>query len=342
MLDDLKAIHNRDSADALGIVSKQGQQLILTMSGGLPAKIQVDNIVYAGMGGSALAALLVPGWPGLNTPFELVRDYDIPAYVGASTLFIAASYSGNTEETLNAVAQAQARGAQIAIIAGGGQLQALAEAERYPLLTLPKTAQPRYGTLANVRAVLILLAQAGLIVDASTELAAAANFLASSVKPWVPEIATAHNPAKQLAQELMGKSIVLYSGPKLYPAAYKWKISCNENAKHLAWVGQYPEFNHNEFIGWSGQPVSKPYAVIDIQSNLEHAQVQKRFALSQRLLSGKRPQPFVVVPLGDTLLQQVLWTMAYGDFVSIYLALLNGVDPAPVALVEKFKQELAL
>jgi len=139
---------------------------------------------------------------------------------------------------------------------------------------------------------------------------------------------------------VVGKSAVIYGGPKMFPAAYKWKISFNENAKHIAWVNQIPEFNHNEFIGWSKQPVDKPYAVIDLRSNLEHERVQKRFEVTARLLSGMRPEPHVVQAEGETLLEQLLWMAVYGDFVTLYLAILHGLDPAPVDLVEKFKTEM--
>jgi glucose/mannose-6-phosphate isomerase len=114
----------------------------------------------------------------------------------------------------------------------------------------------------------------------------------------------------------------------------------NENAKNLAWTNQYPEFNHNEFIGWSSHPVEKPYAVVDLRSSFEHPRIQKRFELSDRLLSGRRPAAHVVEAKGETLIEQLLWTINFGDFVTIYLALLNGVNPSPVELVERFKKEL--
>lgn len=343
MLDDLSYIHERDQQDALGIVEKQWQQLEADFE--LPESVQftdIDHIVYAGMGGSALAALIAQSWPAQKIPFTIVRGYDLPAYIGPRTLVICASYSGNTEETLEALSQAQDHQTQIAIIAGGGKLQDAATQNGYPLLTLPKTAQPRYAVLANFKALLTLLARAGAI-DGDTafaELKSATVFLQEQTALWRADVVTGQNPAKQLAQELLGKSIVVYSGPKLYPAAYKWKISFNENAKQVAWVNQLPEFNHNEFIGWSKQPVDKPYAVIDLRSSLEHPRVQKRFEVSARLLSGMRPEPHVVTAQGNTLIEQLLWTSAFGDFVTIYTALLNDLNPAPVELVEKFKKEM--
>ena len=341
MLDDLKYIHQRDGQDALGIAERQAGQLEHKFELG---KIEGEflNIVFAGMGGSALPALLSRSWPGYNVPFEVCRQYNIPAYVGEKTLFIAASYSGNTEETLSALAEAEQKGAKIAIFAGGGKLEEIAGQKGYPFIKIPAAEQPRYAVFYMWVALLKIIEAAGLLKeqDAAGQLAKAARFLRESVKDWTAVVPTDKNPAKQLALELAGKSGVVYAGLLLGPAAYKWKISFNENAKNVAWWDEYPEFNHNEFIGWSSHPIQKPYAVVDLRSNLEHPRVQKRFELSDRLLSGMRPAANVVQVQGEILLEQLVWAVAYGDFVTIYLALCNNVNPAPVDLVEKFKKEL--
>lgn len=343
MLDDLKYIHDKDAADALGIAAKQPDQLLhdFAVSDWAPRK-RYDNIVYAGMGGSALAALLSTAWPGYNVPFEICRNYDIPAYVNDKTLFIAGSYSGNTEETLSALAAAERAGADIVVIAAGGELQHIAEQKKYHFVQLPPAAQPRYAVFYNLKAIVQLLSHAGMFIDATTEqeLVTTAGFLRNAIRTLLPEVPTTQNPAKQLAHELIGKSVVVYAGPFLAPAAYKWKISINENAKNVAWMGVYPEFNHNEFIGWSSHPTHKPYAVIDLLSSFEHPRIQKRFELSGKLLSGKRPEAHSVPAQGSTHLEQLLWTVLMGDFTSLYLGLLNGLNPAPVELVEKFKKQL--
>ena len=339
MLDDLTYIHGRDASDALGLVEKQAEQLSYEFEV-FQDQVAADAIVYAGMGSSALAALVASVWPGANKPLEIVRGYDIPAYVSEKTFFIAASYSGNTEETLSALEQAEACGATVAVITGGGRLAEIARAKNYALALLPAISQPRYALLANIKALLTLLDQAGLLNNANweVELATAAEFLKIAVRAWLPTVPSSSNYAKQLALDVIGKSVVIYAGPKLAPAAYKWKIGFNENAKQVAWTNQLPEFNHNEFTGWTQQPVAKPYAVIDLRSNQEHPRIAKRFEISERLLSGKRPAPLVVTATGETLLEQLLWTMALGDFVTIYTGLASGLDPTPVALAEKFKK----
>jgi len=345
MLDDLKYIHQRDGQDALGIAERQYKQLEHTFEvtgDRLQVTDGIENIVFGGMGGSALAGLISVSWPGHKIPFEVCRQYHIPAYVSEKTLFIASSYSGNTEEALSALAVAEAAEAKIVIIAGGGKLQEIAEAKKYPYLAIPKVEQPRYAVLYNLKALITVLEVAGLVKEeqASKTMAQAAGFLKEKVAAWIATVPAKDNPAKKLAEELAGKSVVIYAGPLLAPAAYKWKINFNENAKNVAWWNQLPEFNHNEMIGWSSHPIQKPYAVVDLRSNLEHPRVQKRFEVTEKLLSGRRPAPNIVQIEGETLLEQLLWTIAFGDFVSIYLALLNNINPAPVELVEKFKLEL--
>lgn len=340
MLDDLKIIHERDKEDALGVAAKQCDYFSREFGATFVPSGDVKNIVLAGMGGSALPGVVLGAWPQLTVPFEIVRGYDIPAYVGPETLVISSSYSGNTEETLEALAQAEARGAQIAVIAAGGKLAEIARSKNYPLFEIPGGIQPRMATFYFVNAFMAILQPLGVTVEDVSELKAVGEWLKQYVDGWGPTVPTSQNYAKQIALELMGKTPIIYSGPKLFSAANKWKIASNENAKNTAWCNYYPEFNHNEFIGWSSHPVDKPFAVVEIRSNLEHPRVQKRFEVSERLLSGLRPAPLVVEPIGETLLRQLVWATALGDFVTIYLGLLNGIDPTPVGLVEKLKVEL--
>jgi glucose/mannose-6-phosphate isomerase len=339
MLDDLQKIHTGDPQDALGIAARQWQQLEEEFE--LTAEPRVfKNVVLAGMGGSALSALISRSWPGVDVPYEICRAYDIPSYVGPDTLFIASSYSGNTEETVSALAQAIPTGATIAVIASGGKLEEMAAEHGYPFLKLPGGFQPRHVVFASLKALLVIFDGYGLTQGKADELAAQSSNVQEYIKRWVADQPTSQNVAKQIALECMGKSVVMYAGTKLSPVAYKWKISFNENAKHIAWWDEFSEFNHNEFLGWTEQPEQKPYTVIDLRSNLEHPQIQKRFEITARLLSGKRPEPIIVNAEGENLLEQLLTTVALGDFVSIYTAILSNVNPTPVALIEKLKKEL--
>ena len=341
MLDDLKFIHEKDVNDALGVAEKQWQQLQHQYDVSFAPSGEIRNVVHSGMGGSSWWSMFVLSWPGVSLPFEISRNYEIPRYVDEHTLFIACSYSGNTEETLAALDAAKAKKAQIVVIASGGKLADRAQQEELPLYLVPTGVQPRMSSFFMMAALVQLLEPLGLVAKGSMdEMRQAGEWLRPLAQQFVATVPTTKNRAKQLAQECIGKSPVIYAGPKLFPAANKWKICMNENAKNVAWCNQFPEFNHNEFIGWSSHPVDKPYTIIELRSNLEHPRTQKRFEVTNRLLSGRWPQPEVVEVEGETLVQQLLWTATLGDFTSIYLALLNGVNPTPVDLVEELKKEL--
>jgi glucose/mannose-6-phosphate isomerase len=345
MLDDTNILKQRDPSGALAVASMQYNQA------NFKADIQnsgnhqpVYNIVVAGMGGSALAAVLVKSWLKLDLPepIEIVRTYDLPKYVDKDTLVIASSYSGNTEETLNCLEQAKTKGAQIAIIASGGKLIEQANSDQITHVQLPGNLQPRMAVIYNLCALVSLLADFGVVSDNKIdEIANVSEWLRSETSKWVGDIPTSENYAKQLALQAVGKTAIFYGGTLTAPVAYKWKISWNENAKNVAFWNELPEFNHNEFIGWASHPVEKPFAVFDIVSSLEHPRILKRFEITDRLLSGVRPKSTVINLAGDSAIQQLLWGSILADFASIYLAILNGVDPTPVNLIEKLKQELA-
>lgn len=346
MLDDLKYIHERDAQDALGIAEKQWQQYQHDFNFQWQPPKEIHSVVVAGMGGSGLAALAAKSWPGLSVPFEIIHDYELPESIDEHTLLVCSSYSGNTEETLAVLQHALDEDypddlrPMVVLVASGGRLAEIATEKQLAFVQLPSGFQPRMTFGYQLRALCAIFEQAHLVSGAANQLNEAAGRLQTAIADWLPTVPTKDNLAKQLALECMGKSAVIYAGPKLFPAAYKWKISFNENAKNVAWCNQLPEFNHNEFIGWTSHPTDKPYTVIDLRSTLEHPQVQKRFEVTERLLSGKRPVAQVVQAQGETLLEQLLWTVTLGDFVSLYLALLNGLNPTPVDLIEKFKKAL--
>lgn len=343
ILDDANVIRQRDPQGALGFAAGQPEQLKHDF--GIASKKPFDrpiyNIVFAGMGGSSLVAEFARTWPTLSEPFEVVKGYNLPDYVDHDTLVIVASASGNTEETLEALTHAEEKGAQIAVIAHGGKLAERAKAANYPLAQLPQVPQPRYGVFFDYRALVEILVAAGVAKPESiAELEALVEPLEQAVRNWLPSVPDEQNDAKQIADQMVGKTPIIYGGPLTYPAAYKWKIDINENAKNTAWCNALPEFNHNEFIGWSSHPVEKPFAVVDLISSFEHPRILKRFELIDRMLSGMRPKAINVHLEGDSVVEQLLYAVLLGDFATLYLALLNGVNPVPVDLVEKFKKEL--
>jgi len=346
MLDDINVLRQRDPNGALEIASLQYKQASFNV------ELQnvendnrpINNVVVAGMGGSALAALLVKSWlkSEMSLPIEVVRSYDLPMYVDSNTLVIVSSYSGNTEESISCLEQAESKGAQVAIIASGGRLIGHADQNQTTFALLPADMQPRMAVIYNLCALVVLLANFKVISNGKiNEIASLTEWLRIQSSKWASDVDTNNNYAKQLALQAVGKTAVFYGGTLTAPVAYKWKISWNENAKNVAFWNEYPECNHNEFIGWTSHPVEKPFAIFDIVSSFEHPRILKRFEISDRLLSGQRPKSTIINLEGQSVIEQLLWGSILADYVSIYLAILNNVNPMPVLLIEKLKQELA-
>lgn len=342
MLDQADYIQRYDQHDILGVIAGQPNQLRQDYKINGIAKLKgATSIVVAGMGGSALAAEFINHWLSdrLSVPLVIVRGYDLPAFVGRDTLVVASSYSGNTEETVSCLHQAEKIGAKLVVMSDGGTLLAEAASDHLPELEVPGGLQPRLAVLYGVKALAQLLEELGLASGLSDELEAAAKWVEGEISSWGAKTPVAENPAKQLAEALFGHPIVVYGGPTLALPAMKWKIDANENAKNLAFYNYLPEFNHNEFLGWN-HPERAGLRVVELQSSLDHPQIKKRFEVSNRLLSGKMPAPIIVEAEGKTRLEQMIWTILLGDFTMAYLALLNQVDPTPVPMIEKLKREL--
>lgn len=343
MLDDKNVRRQRDPKDMLRLVASEYEQLTAEMntirqdeSGFVP-----HNVVIAALGGSAIAAEMARDWLQLSVPVEITSGYEVPAYVNENTLVIAVSYSGGTEETLSAVSNARLKNAEIAVVSAGGRIMEIAEEQNYTSVVLPGDMQPRMGVLYNLRAIAKVCEVYGLAENALAEMAANAEWLQQEMTAWHPDVAEEENYAKQLALHSVGKTTVVYGGA-LAAAAHKWKVAVNENAKNTAFYNVLPEFCHNEFSGWVSHPVDKPFAVFDVVSSFDHPQVKKRFEVADRLLSGKRPKAKVVEAKGDNLLAQLMWVSVLSDYMSVYLAILNGADPTALDLVDKMKKELAL
>lgn len=346
MLDDQKLLKQRDSADDLGFALATASdtvwqpQLVRTDHDGR----EIKHVVVAGMGGSTLAADVLKDIlkSSFHLPIEVVKGYDLPGFVNSDSLVIVSSQSGNTEETLACYDQAKQRGSQVAVLSTGGELLRRAEADDVLSALIPTGGQPRMAMIKHLRSLLAILEHFDLIDDSlNTQIASSHQLLTEAAKTWRKDSPVHANYAKQLALMAVGKTPVIFGGEYSGSLAYKWKISFNENAKNTAFCNQYPEYNHNEFIGWSSHPIEKPFAIFDLVSDLERPRIRERMELSDRLLSGRRPKSHPIYLQGDTLVAQILWGCILADATAIYVAVLNNVAPSAVDLIERFKRDLS-
>ena len=308
------------------------------------------NIVLAGMGGSAVGGdFLVRLCEGRSAaPFVVCRDYQIPAFVGPDTLLIASSHSGNTEETLAAAAAALRRRARILCITTGGKLEAFARrhrARKAALLRIPETEPPMPPRAALGYSLIPLayaLESAGAFPGADREVQETIPLLERLQDQVGPNALTRRNRAKQMAKDLLDKiPWVQGTAGIMSAAAYRWRCQFNENSKMLACSSEYPELNHNEVVGWElAEKLAGRIEVIMLRRPDDHWRTRARVDITKRKLIGPKAAVHLIEAKGRSLLAQLMWTVYLGDFVSLYLAFLNGVDPASIDSINALKGAL--
>lgn len=306
--------------------------------------VGIENVLFVGMGGSALAGSLARNWLSSRSqvPIEVVRGDKLPGYTSNRTLAIISSYSGDTAETLGALEQAFKLNAQIIGVGRGGKLARLCRESNLTFLKLPQVSQPRLAVFACLRALACVLDDMNLVnaTDLRRELQDAADYLDTAKLSWGSD-ATQDNLAKRVATSLQNKPVIIYTSPLLESAGYKWKIDINENAKQMAFSNTFTELNHNEMQGWVEQ-TSAEFANILLHTDYDSTAIKARISITEKLLKKFGYEPIHLEARGSNHIQQLLYIILLGDFVSAYLAILNGVDPTPVELVQEFKKKLEL
>jgi glucose/mannose-6-phosphate isomerase len=302
-----------------------------------------DGIAICGMGGSAIGADVIRvALPDVKVPYEAVRCYEPPSWVTARTLLIAVSYSGGTEETLACVGAARAIGARPVCITSGGSLAAQAAERGWLRVPLPVGLQPRAAVGYLTTAIAAVLARAGLAPHMDEQIDEASGLLrelAGELGPAVPE---PHNAAKVLARRLLGRMAVVYGYGVTVPAARRWKTQLNENAKMPAVFSELPELDHNEIVGWGADPgLLQRLHVVALDDPLGDQRVRRRVAPTLSHARERASGVDVVHARGTSPLARCLSAAYVGDWVSLYVALLSGIDPTPVAAIERLKQTLA-
>jgi glucose/mannose-6-phosphate isomerase len=348
-LDDVKVLATVDPGGMLGHIAGMPDQLrdawSLTRELSLSEKHERANaIAVLGMGGSAIGGDLVAGiWSDrLLAPLTVLRGYDLPAWVGTSTLVVASSNSGNTEETLSAVGAALQRGSPIVAVTTGGALTTAAKRASMPLVSFPSIGMPRASVGYSVGLLAGLLERAGMLPLDAAEIEAGAAAAAAAVAEYRPEVPTEANRAKQLAWLLLDRLPVIEASGFLAPVARRWKTQLNENGKSMAAWEELPEATHNTVVGYPQPATVRDHLfVIFLASSLDHPRNRIRAALSKAALQDELiSNDQVLLPDGSRL-AQAMRAIVLGDYVSVYLAALYGIDPTPIDVLVRIKEALA-
>jgi glucose/mannose-6-phosphate isomerase len=300
-----------------------------------------NSLVVCGMGGSAIGADLAAAVIGdsATRPIVTNRSYDLPSWVGEGDAVVLSSYSGSTEETLSCFEQARNSGAKLYVISSGGPISETAHAEGIPLIGLPGIFQPRAAVAYGVVSV-IEIAIANGIAPASIrkDLAAAAELLRGLAGEWNAD--SDESQPKKLAREAFGRLPIVYGAGLTDPVAYRWKCQINENAKRPAWNAALSEANHNEICGWEGAAESGQNAAWLLADAEQNERVAERIRITSEIASSHGARAEIIKSSGESRAERLFSLVLLGDLMSFYLAILHGVDPSPVPLIENLKDQL--
>lgn len=311
--------------------------------GGLPPHDVIDNVVVLGMGGSGIAGdvLAAVGAPFAAVPITVVKGYAAPSFVGPGTLCFAVSFSGNTEEVVQAAQTAAAAGAHMVAVSGGGTLAELAPSWQAPVVPVPTgIPQPRAALGALAVPLMVLLEEAGLFPGAGNWVDAAVAQLRTRRDQLVGTGGDAADIARRIGRTV---PLLFGGGPLGGVAAQRWKAQVNENAKAPAFAATIPELCHNEVVGWGqhGDMSRQVFTLVELRHDEEHPQETRRFELVRDIMDEVVHDVIEVRAEGDGPVAQLFDLVMMGDLASLHLAAQEGIDPGPVPVLTQLKDALA-
>lgn len=306
----------------------------------------VHSVVFAGMGGSAIAGDLVRDWleTDIQVPMESVRGYHLPAYAGEETLVLLISYSGNTEETLSCMLDALSRGCRIVSISSGGVLGRVNKALGFPIIGLPTMAAARVSFPYLFAPIPYILSRFNLVPFAKVdrEIAEAKKIVDGLSRDYAIEIPCEKNFAKKAALQIFGTVPLIYCHGSYRSVGLRFKTQVNENCKLPARFDFFPELNHNEIMGWEASArILKHYTLVLLRSSDEPVEVKTRIeALKRKFFEEKARSVLEIWAEGKSLLARMLYLLFTADMISLYLSVLHKRDPVASEAFQILKYEV--
>ena len=332
----------RQLEDIVGIPDQLRDALFRVESANLQPHDSSGGLIVAGMGGSAIGGMLARAALGdrASRPIAVARNYGLPPWATPETMVLCSSYSGNTEETLAAYEAAGALGAHRVVATTGGRLAELARDDDVPVIGIPGGFQPRGAVAYSIVVALEVAAVCGAAERLHSEIDVAAERTKELIAHWRPGGSHDDLP-KKLARGMHGTIPQIAGSGLTAPIAYRWKTQINENAKTPAFCHELPELDHNEIEGWQGAGDLGRFSAVFLDDSDLHPRTRQRIDLTRGLIAADAAATFKVESVGETAIERMLSLVVLGDLVSLYLAVLRGVDPTPVAVMDSLKSALA-
>lgn len=301
----------------------------------LTKKNNIQNIIVTGLGGSGIGGTILSELiqDECSIPVLVNKDYFLPAYVNSNTLVIISSYSGNTEETVSAMKQAITKKAQVVCITSGGKIKELADQNNFDTIIIPGGKPPR-SCIGYSLVQLLKVIEFNEFVK--TNLLAQVE---TSITLLNKENTSIKNEAMTIAKLLVDKLTVIYSLGTCEGVAVRFRQQINENSKMLCWHHTLPEMNHNELVGWTTK--NENLAVVTFKTSFDYERTIKRYEICKELFSKYSSSVTDITAKGNSKLEQYLYLINIGDWISCFIADIRNIDPIEVDVITNLKNELA-
>ena len=300
-----------------------------------PISENITYVVISGMGGSGIGGDIVSEAISqeIKIPIIVNKDYILPNYVEDKTLVIISSYSGDTEETVNAMKQAISIGANIVCITSGGKVEELAIKNHLDVILIPKDIPPRAALAYSLVQLLYTLNFHSIISDKyKVE-------ILNSIISLNKEEQNILTDAKETANLLLNKLPIVYSVSAIKAVSTRFCQQLKENSKTLCWHNEFPELNHNELQGWEQK--GNNFSVIIFRNDTDYLRTSKRIDISAGIIGDLNTPIKEVYSKGNSLLEKMLYLIHWGDWVSYFLAELKEVDTMDIRVISYLKWELS-
>ncbi|MFZ1280799.1 MAG: bifunctional phosphoglucose/phosphomannose isomerase [Ignavibacteriaceae bacterium] len=301
---------------------------------------EISNIIVSGLGGSAISADLMRNFlcDELSVPYIVNRNYNLPKFANKNTLFVASSYSGNTEETISALHQAIKLGCKIVCITTGGEVEEIARMNNLSCIKVQPGFQPRYALGLSFFSLLKVFQEIKLIGNQNSVV----EKILSNWKTNGSKFTKEGNEAITFAESLVGFIPVIYSvSDSTNSVGYRFKCQVNENAKLHAFHHEIPEMNHNEIIGWESYQEKQFHAkIVNIVDETYHSQIQKRFSILKDIFSKTGVEIISIKSNEENFKVRLLDLIYLADWISYYLGVLRGFDPSEIDNIHTLKEKL--
>ena len=298
----------------------------------------IFNIVICGLGGSGIGGAIAQSitQDEIQLPIVTINTYDIPEFVGPNTLVICSSFSGNTEETVSAYHQAKDKGAKICCITAGGKIRFLADTNNDDLAILPNhISSPRANIGYSLVQLLFVLEAYGFISDSFK------MEIENSHRLLEKEQSNVIALSKEIAEGYKDKIPFIYTDDRFFSVAIRCQQQINENGKQFCHVNKFPEFNHNELVGWEFPKKTYHESVVTyITTDFDHPRVDLRMNICKPIFDKRANKVIQIAALGSSFIEQAFYIVHLFDFVSCDLAVINNVDPTSIENINYLKESL--